>query len=99
MTGLAARTHSRYGGTSSMAADSGPAIAMFFGTISPSSTCSTTTMVIAMTNDTVQHRVGHAEQVKRQLQQVRHRGFAHPAQRDRTDRDAELCPGQHQRKI
>ena len=36
-----------------MAADSGPAIAMFFGTISPSSTCSTTTIVIAMTNDTV----------------------------------------------
>src|SRR4051812_1568932 len=53
MTGLAARTQSRYGGTSSMAADSGPAIAMFFGTISPSSTCSTTTMVIAMMNDTV----------------------------------------------
>ena len=47
------RTQSRYGGTSSMAADSGPAIAMFFGTISPSSTCSTTTIVIAMTNDTV----------------------------------------------
>ena len=53
MTGRVARTHSRYGGTSSIAADSGPAIAMFFGTISPSSTCSTTTMVIATTNDTV----------------------------------------------
>src|ERR1700682_1504344 len=53
MTVRAARTHSRYGGTSSMAADSGPASAMFFGTISPSSTCNTTTIVIAMTNDTV----------------------------------------------
>src|SRR6185503_11248632 len=53
MTGRAARTHTRYGGTSSIAADSGPAIAMFFGTISPSSTCSTTTIVIAMTNETV----------------------------------------------
>ncbi len=36
-----------------MATDSGPAIAMFFGTISPSRMCSTTTIVIAMTNDTV----------------------------------------------
>src|SRR3954454_15499323 len=53
MTGRAMRIHSRYGGTSRMAEDSGPAIAMFFGTISPSSTCSTTTIVIAMTNDTV----------------------------------------------
>src|ERR1700737_2093621 len=53
MTGSAARTHNRYGGTSSMADASGPAIAMFFGTISPSSTCSTTTIVIAITNDTV----------------------------------------------
>src|SRR5271165_2517839 len=53
MIGRVARTHSRYGGTSSIAADSGPAIAMFFGTISPSSTCSTTTIVIATTNDTV----------------------------------------------
>src|ERR1700738_5171638 len=53
MTGRTARTHSRYGGTSSIAADSGPAIAMFFGTISPSSTCNTTTIVIATTNDTV----------------------------------------------
>src|SRR6476660_8579583 len=53
MTGRAARTHNRYDGTSSMAADSGPAIAMFFGTISPRSTCSTTTIVIAMTNDAV----------------------------------------------
>src|SRR6201988_5298268 len=53
MTGRAARTHTRYGGTSGIAADSGPAIAMFCGTISPSSTCSTTTIVIAMTNDTV----------------------------------------------
>src|SRR6267378_4189185 len=53
MMGRAARTHTRYGGTSSMADASGPAIAMFFGTISPSSTCSTTTIVIAITNDTV----------------------------------------------
>src|SRR3954452_4362320 len=53
MTGRAMRIHSRYGGTSNMAEDSGPAIAMFFGTISPRSTCSTTTIVIAMTNDTV----------------------------------------------
>src|SRR5882757_4607744 len=53
MTGRAARTHNRYGGTSSMAADSGPASAMFFGTISPSSTCNTTTIVVAITNDTV----------------------------------------------
>ena len=53
MTGLAARTHRRYAGTSSMAEDSGPAMAMFLGTISPSSTWSTTTIVIAMMNDTV----------------------------------------------
>ena len=53
MTGRVARTHHRYGGTNNIAADSGPAIAMFFGTISPSSTCNTTTIVIATTNDTV----------------------------------------------
>src|ERR1700752_463948 len=53
MTGRATRTQNRYGGTRSMAADSGPASAMFFGTISPSSTCNTTTIVIAMTKDTV----------------------------------------------
>src|SRR6202171_4420219 len=53
MNGRAARIHSRYGGTSSIAADSGPAIAMFLGTISPSSTGSNTTMVSATKNDTV----------------------------------------------
>ena len=36
-----------------MAVDSGPAMAMFFGTISPSSTCIVTTIASAMTNDTV----------------------------------------------
>src|SRR4051794_24059522 len=53
MNGRAIRIQTRYGGTSNIAADSGPAIAMFLGTISPRSTCSTTTMVIATTNDTV----------------------------------------------
>ena len=83
MTGRTARTHSRYGGTSSIAADSGPAIAMFFGTISPSSTCSITTIVHRdHERHRVQHRVGHADQVERSLQQVRHCGFADAAQQD-----------------
>src|SRR5882757_660045 len=53
MNGRAIRIQTRYGGTSSIAADSGPAMAMFFGTISPSSTCNTTTIVIATRKDTV----------------------------------------------
>ena len=47
----------------------------------------------------VQHRVGHAEQVERLLEQVRHRRFADAAQQDRADGDAELRPGQHHRQI
>ncbi len=78
----------------------GPAIAMFLGTISPSSTCRVTTT--AERDDErhrVQHRVGDAEQVERLLQQVRDRGFADAAQQDRADRDAQLRAGQHQRQV
>ena len=73
---------------------------MFFGTISPSSTC-------RHDDDRdrdderhrVQHRVGDADQIERLLQQVRHGRFADPAQQDRADRDAQLCAGQHQRQV
>ena len=73
---------------------------MFFGTISPSSTCSTTTIG---DRDDERHRVQHgirdAEQVERLLQQMRDRGLADAAQQDRTDGDAQLGTGQHQRQV
>ena len=73
---------------------------MFFGTISPSSTCSTTTIVIAMTNDTVCSTAsGMPSRCERLLQQVRHRGLADPAEQDRADGDAQLRAGQHQRQV
>ena len=80
--------------------DSGPAMAMFFGTISPSSTCSVTTMESATTNDTVcSSASGMPSDVERLLQQVRDGGLADPAEQDRAHRDAQLRAGQHQRQV
>ena len=73
---------------------------MFFGTISPSSTCSTTTIVIAMTNDTVCSTVSGMPS--------RWNGFSNrcatagsPTRPNRIEQigDAQLRPGQHHRQI
>ena len=80
-----------------MAAFSGPARAMFFGTISPSRTCRITTMVMATRNDTVCSSASGTPAGRRGGQQVRDGGFADPAQHDRTHRDAQLGAGQHDR--
>ena len=75
-------------------------MAMFFGTISPSSTCSVTTIASATTNDTVCSSAGETPtQIERPLQQVGDRGLAEPAQQDRRDRDAQLGPREHQRQL
>ena len=52
MTGLITVVNARNGGTSQIAVRSGPAIAMFLGTISPSTMCATTTTTSEIVNAT-----------------------------------------------
>ena len=47
----------------------------------------------------VQQRVGDAQQPERLFEQMRDRGLGHPAEQNRTDRDAQLGSGQHQRQV
>src|SRR3954447_19443398 len=47
----------------------------------------------------VQEGIGHAEQIERLLEQVRHRRLTDPAKQDRADRDAELRTCQHHRQV
>ena len=64
---------------------------MFFGTISPSTTCSETTIDSAITKAIgCSSDVGHAERVEQRLEQVRDRGLDDVAEAERADRDAEL---------
>ena len=99
MTGRITPANARNGGTSQIAVRSGPAIAMFFGTISPITMCSDDHDA---QRDRERDRVaaptsGSPSQLQRPLDQVGHRGLAEAAQQQRADRDAELGAGEHAR--
>ena len=88
------------GGASTSAVRSGPAIAMFFGTISPSATCADTTSSSAMTSDTgCSHASGTPEGVEHRLQQRGDRRLAEGAEQHPAQRDAQLRAGHHLRDV
>ena len=84
------------GGTSQSAVRSGPAIAMFFGTISPITMCATTTTTSEIVNATgASTAMGSPSQREGPLDEVGDRGLTEATQQQGADRDAELGRGQH----
>ena len=100
MTGFTSRAMNISGGASSRAALSATETEMFFGTISPKVTCRKVTTSSATANATTSAiSIGMPTASSGHRHQVVDGGLRDLQDQQRTDRDAQLGTGQHQRDV